>query len=89
MIRAAQVLTWPDHYHSFLLMVYTTWLIKFSLSKRTTGADPVSLLFLEDPFLLGLEAHWVSTIVDTLILQSANRIAPELVIFGEYRYHRD
>ena len=47
------------------------------------------ILFVEDLFNLGVEARWVSTSVDTLVLQPENRFTPELVIFGEYRYHRN
>jgi hypothetical protein len=47
------------------------------------------ILFLENLFHLGVEEHCVSTSIETLILQPVKCIAPELIIFGEYRYDRN
>jgi len=46
-------------------------------------------VFLEVLFHLGVEDPYVSTNVETLILQPEKYFAPELVIFGEYCYDRN
>jgi hypothetical protein len=73
-------------------VVYTRWLIEFltlQTYNRCRFHKLGQILLFENPFHLGVEALWVSTSVDALILQPENRIAPELVIFSEHRYHRN
>ena len=42
-------------------------------------------MFTKSPFHLVIEKCWVTI----LILQPYHDVAPELVILGEYRYHRN
>jgi hypothetical protein len=64
-------------------------ILTLQTNKRCRSLKVGQVLFFEDLFHFGVEECRVMSSVTTLILQLKRNVAFEVIIFREYRYHRN